>query len=105
MAGNTSLLKHASNVPQCAMAIEKLFLDAGYPKGVFQTLLIGSEKIDSILEHPAVKAATLTGSENAGSAVARKAGEMIKKTVLELGGRSEERRVGKEGRCRRSPER
>lgn len=86
MAGNTSLLKHASNVPQCAMAIEKLFLDAGYPKGVFQTLLIGSEKIDSILEHPAVKAATLTGSENAGSAVARKAGEMIKKTVLELGG-------------------
>lgn len=86
MAGNTGLLKHASNVPQCAMAIEQLFLDAGYPKGVFQTLLISSGKIDSILEHPAVKAATLTGSENAGSAVASKAGEMIKKAVLELGG-------------------
>lgn len=86
MAGNTGLLKHASNVPQCAMAIEQLFLDAGYPKGVFQTLLISSDKVNFILEHPAVKAATLTGSEKAGSAVASKAGEMIKKTVLELGG-------------------
>ncbi len=86
MAGNTALLKHASNVPQCAMAIEKLFKDAGYPAGVFQTLLIDSDQVPDLLEHPAVKAATLTGSEYAGSAVAKKAGEMIKKTVLELGG-------------------
>ena len=86
MAGNTGLLKHASNVPQCAMAIEKLFTDAGYPGGVFQSLLISSKQIPELLEHPAVKAATLTGSEYAGSAVAKKAGEMIKKTVLELGG-------------------
>ncbi len=83
MAGNTGLLKHASNVPQCALAIEKIFLDAGYPEGVFQTLLIGSKQVASLLEHPAVKAATLTGSEYA---VAKKAGEMLKKTVLELGG-------------------
>jgi succinate-semialdehyde dehydrogenase / glutarate-semialdehyde dehydrogenase len=86
MAGNTGLLKHASNVPQCALAIEKLFKDAGYPEGVFQTLLIDSKQVATLLEHPAVKAATLTGSEYAGSAVAKKAGEMLKKTVLELGG-------------------
>lgn len=86
MAGNTGLLKHASNVPQCALAIEKLFSDAGYPEGVFQTLLISNEQVATLLEHPAVKAATLTGSEFAGSAVAKKAGEMLKKTVLELGG-------------------
>lgn len=86
MAGNTGVLKHASNVPQCAEAIEQLFLDAGYPEGVFQNLLISSDQIPSLLEHPAIKAATLTGSEYAGSAVAKKAGEMIKKTVLELGG-------------------
>lgn len=86
MAGNTGLLKHASNVPQCALAIEQLFTDAGYPEGVFQTLLIGSKQVATLLEHPAVKAATLTGSEYAGSAVAKKAGEMLKKTVLELGG-------------------
>lgn len=86
MAGNTGLLKHSSNVPQCAIAIEKLFTDAGYPEGVFQSLLINSKQVSKLLEHPAVKAATLTGSENAGSAVAKKAGEMLKKTVLELGG-------------------
>ncbi len=86
MAGNTGLLKHASNVPQCALAIEKLFTDAGYPDGVFQTLLINNKQVATLLEHPAVKAATLTGSEYAGSAVAKKAGEMLKKTVLELGG-------------------
>lgn len=86
MAGNTGLLKHASNVPQCALAIEKLFTDVGYPEGVFQTLLIDSKQVALLLEHPAVKAATLTGSEHAGSAVAKKAGEMLKKTVLELGG-------------------
>lgn len=86
MAGNTGVLKHASNVPQCAEAIEQLFLDAGYPEGVFQNLLISSDQIPTLLEHPAIKAATLTGSEYAGSAVAKKSGEMIKKTVLELGG-------------------
>lgn len=86
MAGNTGVLKHASNVPQCAEAIEKLFTDAGYPEGVFQNLLMNSDQIPTLLEHPAIKAATLTGSEYAGSAVAKKAGEMIKKTVLELGG-------------------
>ena len=86
MAGNTGVLKHASNVPQCAMAIEKLFTDAGYPEGVFQNLLISSDQVSELLEHSAVKAATLTGSEHAGSAVAKKSGEMIKKTVLELGG-------------------
>jgi succinate-semialdehyde dehydrogenase / glutarate-semialdehyde dehydrogenase len=86
MAGNTGLLKHASNVPQCALAIEEIFLDAGYPEGVFQTLLIDNKQVAALLEHPAVKAATLTGSEFAGSAVAKKAGEMLKKTVLELGG-------------------
>jgi len=86
MAGNTCLLKHASNVPQCALAIEKIFSDAEYPDGIFQTLLISNEQVASLLEHPAVKAATLTGSEYAGSAVAKKAGEMLKKTVLELGG-------------------
>lgn len=86
MAGNTGVLKHASNVPQCAQAIENLFTDAGYPEGVFQNLLLKSDQIPALLEEPAVKAATLTGSEYAGSAVAKKAGEMIKKTVLELGG-------------------
>jgi succinate-semialdehyde dehydrogenase / glutarate-semialdehyde dehydrogenase len=86
MAGNTGLLKHASNVPQCALAIEKIFTDAGYPEGVFQTLLISSKQVAVLLENPAIKAATLTGSEFAGSAVAKKAGEMLKKTVLELGG-------------------
>lgn len=86
MAGNVGVLKHASNVPQCALAIEKLFEDAGYPSGVFQTLLIDSDQVADLLEHPAVKAATLTGSEHAGSAVAKKSGEVIKKTVLELGG-------------------
>lgn len=86
MAGNTGVLKHASNVPQCAEAIEKLFTDAGYPEGVFQNLLMNSDQIPTLLEHPAIKAATLTGSEYAGSAVAKKSGELIKKTVLELGG-------------------
>lgn len=86
MAGNTGLLKHASNVPQCAQAIEDIFLHAGFPEGVFQNLYIGTDQVARLLEHPAVKAATLTGSERAGSAVAKKAGEMLKKTVLELGG-------------------
>ena len=86
MAGNVGLLKHASNVPQCALAIEEIFRRADFPKGAFQTLLIGSDKVESILKDPRVVAATLTGSEPAGSSVASIAGKHIKKTVLELGG-------------------
>ncbi|KQX78277.1 MULTISPECIES: NADP-dependent succinic semialdehyde dehydrogenase [unclassified Streptomyces] len=86
MAGNVGLLKHASNVPQTALYLEDLFHRAGFTEGCFQTLLIGSGAVDEILRDDRVKAATLTGSEPAGRAVAATAGEMVKKTVLELGG-------------------
>src|SRR6266851_7903096 len=86
MAGNVGLLKHASNVPQCALAIEKIFLEAGFPEGAFQTLLIGSQQVDAILNDPRVVAATLTGSEQAGIEVGVGAAKRIKKVVLELGG-------------------
>jgi succinate-semialdehyde dehydrogenase / glutarate-semialdehyde dehydrogenase len=86
MAGNVGLLKHASNVPQCALALESLFLEAGFPEGAFQTLLIGSAQVDALLNDPRIVAATLTGSEEAGIQVGIGAAKRIKKVVLELGG-------------------
>ena len=86
MAGNVGILKHASNVPQCALAIEAIFQQAGFPAGVFQTLLIGADKVAVLMEDERIKAATLTGSESAGASLAAAAGKQIKKTVLELGG-------------------
>ncbi len=86
MAGNAGVLKHASNVPGCALAIEEIFAAAGFPENLFRTLLVGSPQVEAIIENPLVKAVTLTGSTPAGRAVARKSGDMLKKTVLELGG-------------------
>lgn len=86
MAGNVGLLKHASNVPQCALAIEEIIRGAGFPDDVFQTLLITSEQVQQVIDDDRVRAATLTGSEAAGASLAAAAGKQIKKTVLELGG-------------------
>lgn len=86
MAGNCAVLKHASNVPGCALAIEKLIGEAGFPQHVFQTLLIDSKTVNSVIENPLISAVTLTGSVEAGKKVAEKAGSLLKKTVLELGG-------------------
>lgn len=86
MAGNVGLLKHASNVPQCALEIEEIFRRAGFPEGVFQTLLVDAGTAEKLLDKRCIKAATLTGSESAGAKIAARAGQNIKKTVLELGG-------------------
>ena len=86
MAGNVGILKHSSNVSGCALAIEQIFQDAGYPKNAFRVLLMNNKKVASIIENPVIKAVTLTGSTPAGKTVASKAGKMLKKTVLELGG-------------------
>jgi succinate-semialdehyde dehydrogenase/glutarate-semialdehyde dehydrogenase len=86
MAGNVCLLKHASNVPMCALAIEEVFTQAGFPLNTFKTLLIGSSLVKDIIDNPKVKAATLTGSEAAGKQVAQICGSKLKKTVMELGG-------------------
>jgi succinate-semialdehyde dehydrogenase/glutarate-semialdehyde dehydrogenase len=86
MAGNVAVLKHSANVPGCALAIEAVFRKAGFPDGVMTTLLIASDRVTRLIEHPAIRAVTLTGSDRAGESVAAAAGKQLKKTVLELGG-------------------
>jgi succinate-semialdehyde dehydrogenase/glutarate-semialdehyde dehydrogenase len=86
MAGNTGVLKHSSNVPGCALEIEEIFAHAGFPTGALRALLIGSRQVQAVIEHPLVRAVTLTGSTPAGKSVAAQAGAVLKKTVLELGG-------------------
>jgi succinate-semialdehyde dehydrogenase/glutarate-semialdehyde dehydrogenase len=86
MAGNGVVLKHASNVSGCSLAIEDLFRQAGFPENLFRVVLLGGAHVEAVIKHPKVRAVTVTGSTAAGKAVARKAGEMLKKTVLELGG-------------------
>ena len=86
MAGNGGILKHASNVTGCALEIDRIFTEAGFPDGLFRSVVLPSSRVDEVLDHPGIVAATLTGSDPAGRAVAKKAGSLLKKTVLELGG-------------------
>lgn len=86
MAGNSAVLKHSASVPACALEIEQIMREAGFPENLFRTLVIGSDAVEAVLGHPRIRAVTLTGSGPAGRAVARKAGELLKKSVLELGG-------------------
>ena len=86
MAGNVAVLKHAANVPGCALAIDEAFRDAGFPAGVMTTLLVPSRQVADLIRHPAIRAVTLTGSDRVGEVVASEAGKQLKKTVLELGG-------------------
>src|SRR5216117_851690 len=86
MAGNAAVLKHASNVPQCALAIEEVFRDAGFPEGLLRTLLLAGSQVEPVIDDPRVRAVTLTGSSDTGSRIAQLAGRALKKTVLELGG-------------------
>jgi len=86
MAGNAGILKHASNVPGCALEIEEVFRDAGFPENLFRALLVGSDKVAALIADPRIRAVTLTGSDSAGSKVAAQAGRELKPTVLELGG-------------------
>ncbi|NNE47908.1 MAG: aldehyde dehydrogenase family protein, partial [Rhodothermales bacterium] len=85
-AGNGAVLKHASNVPGCALAIESVFVAAGFPNDIFRTLLIGGDEVDRVIRHPVIRAVSLTGSTQAGKAVATSAAAVLKRTVLELGG-------------------
>ncbi|MFU8861472.1 MAG: NAD-dependent succinate-semialdehyde dehydrogenase [Cyclonatronaceae bacterium] len=86
MAGNAGILKHASNVTGCSLAIEDVFRRAGFPENLFRSIIAGSKRMDKVIEHPLIRAVTLTGSVPAGKSVASKAGSLLKKTVLELGG-------------------
>jgi hypothetical protein len=103
MAGNAAVLKHASNVPGCALAIEALFREAGFPEHLFRTLMISTRQVEAVIESPLVRAVTLTGSGPAVRAVASKAGAMLKKTVLLLIGRHSLVNVGQHGRRARAP--
>jgi succinate-semialdehyde dehydrogenase/glutarate-semialdehyde dehydrogenase len=100
MAGNSCVLKHASNVSGCALVIEQLFREAGCPGNLLRTLLIGSDQVEDVIRNEKIRAVTLTGSTGAGRAIAAAAGRTLKKTVLELGGSTTRPRVRRRAQCR-----